>query len=58
MMRYYFTDEEGNEVISNHIGNIRGARKKARQATKQFNSNIYINDCETENIVDVVFKED
>lgn len=55
MKRFYFTDEEGNNIINDHIGNIRGARTKAKKYAEEHNETVYINDCETDDIIDVIF---
>lgn len=57
MKRFYFTDENGDNIMNDHIGNIRGARRKAENYIVNNDCEvIYINDCETEDIVDCIFK--
>lgn len=58
MKRYYFTDENGENIMNDHCGNIRGARKKAEQYAAEHHVNVYINAMEPEEIVDVIFGED
>ena len=55
MKRFYFTDEECENVAKDHTGNIRGARTKAEKLANELQKIIYINDCETDDIVDVIF---
>lgn len=54
--RFYFTNEAGENVLPDHVGNVKGAMNRAEKAAKELHENIYINDCETENIIDVAFK--
>lgn len=53
--RFYFTDEDGENIINDHVGNIRGARSKAEKAAKELGKDIFINDFDTEDIVEVIF---
>lgn len=55
--RFYFTNEEAENIMYDHIGNIRGARSKAKFYADLSGEIVYINDCETEDIVDVIFPE-
>lgn len=57
MKRYYFTtiNSEGESICNDHIGNIRGARTVAQKYSNQLNECVYINECETEDIIDVVY---
>lgn len=57
MKRYYFTDYEGENVMYDHIGNIRGARSKAQKYANKSRKYVFINDCETDAIVDVVYPD-
>lgn len=57
--RYYFTDEINGEdcPLDDHIGNIRGAIKVAQQYADENNVVVYINDCGSEGIVEVIHPE-
>ena len=55
--RFYFTNEEAENIMNDYIGNIRGARSRAQFYADLFGEIIYINDCGTEDIVDVIFPE-
>ena len=57
-MRYYFTNENGDCPINDHIGNIRGARKAAEAYSNQTGETIYINSTDPDEIVDVIFGEE
>ena len=56
MRHFWFTDDEGNNVTYDHVGNIRGARRKAEEYLKEHLDidTIYIN--EGDNIVDCIFR--
>ena len=56
MRRYYFDTESSapDSVCNDHCGNIRGARTIAQKVANELNETVYINDCETNDIVDVV----
>ena len=61
MKRFYFTTEsmcDGECYIPDYTGNIRGARTYAKKYADELNENVYINDCETEDIIDVIFSND
>lgn len=60
MKRYYFTTESSapDSCINDHCGNIRGARTKAQKYANEQAETVYINDCETEDIVDVIFPDE
>ena len=55
MKRFYFTNENGDDIVGDYRGNIRGARRAAQNYADKHNETVSINDCETEDIVDVVF---
>ena len=57
MKRYYFTDYDGENIMDDHLGNIRGARKKAEQYAEEHHINVYINTMDPDEIVDVIFGE-
>ncbi len=60
MKRFYFTTEtlsDGECPINDYCGNIRGARTYAKKHANELNEEIYINDCETEDIVDCVYPD-
>lgn len=56
--RFYFTNDEAENIMYDHIGNIRGARSKAKFYANLTSETVYIIDCETEDIVDVIFPDD
>lgn len=47
----------GQLIVLLLLGNIRGARSKAKFHSDLLGEIVYINDCETEDIVDVIFPE-
>lgn len=55
--KFYFTNEKSENIMNDHIGNIRGARSKTKFHADLLGEIVYINDCETEDIVDVIFPE-
>ena len=57
MKRFYFTNEECDNIMYDHLGNIRGAITKAEKYAKEHNETVYINDCETDDIVEVIFAD-
>ena len=58
MKRYYFTDKDGENIMNDYCGNIRGARKKAEQYATEHHVDVYINTTEPDEIIDVIFGED
>lgn len=56
MKRYYFDTESSapDSVCDDHCGNIRGARTIAQKVANELNEVVYINDCETNDIVDCI----
>lgn len=54
MRRFYFTNEDADNIINDHCGNIRGARRVAQDYADEHNETVFINDCVTEDIVDVI----
>ena len=60
MKLYYFTDTDGDNIMNDHHGNIRGARKKAEQYAAKHKTDVYINlmDGDVDQIVDVIFGDD
>ena len=59
MKRYYFDTESSSpdSVCDDHCGNIRGARTIAQKVANELNEVVYINDCETNDIVESVFPD-
>lgn len=59
MKRYYFDTENSapDSVCNDHCGNIRGARTIAHKVANELNEVVYINDCETNDIVESVFPD-
>ena len=55
--RYYFTNENGDNIGNDHIGNIRGAKTVAKRLANELNCEVCINDCETEDMVDFVYPD-
>lgn len=56
MARFWFTLDEKEEILlADHIGNIRGARRKAQEAANYFHDTVYIN--KDENIIETVFPD-
>lgn len=54
MRRFYFTNEDMNDVADDYCGNIRGARTYAQKIANERHETIIINDCRTDNIEDFV----
>ncbi len=55
--RFYFTNENGDNIGNDHIGNIRGAKTVAKRLANEFNFEVCINDCETEDMLDFVYPD-
>lgn len=55
--RFYFTNENGDNIGNDHIGNIRGAKAAAKRLANEFNCEVCINDCETEDMLDFVYPD-
>ena len=55
--RYYFTNENGDNIGNDHIGNIRGAKTAAKRLANELNCEVCINDCETEDMLDFVYPD-
>lgn len=57
MRRFYFDTESSapDSVCNDHFGNIRGARTIAQKVANELNEVVYINDCETDDIVESVY---
>lgn len=56
--RFYFTNDEAEDIMYHHIGNIRGARSKAKFYVSLTGETVIINDCESDEIVEVISPED
>lgn len=54
MKRFYFTNYDEAAVANDHLGSIRGARRVAQKLANELHETIYINDCSTEDILDVI----
>jgi len=57
MKRFYFTNEDAENVANDHIGNIRGARTVAKRIANKRQETITINDCDTEEMVDFIYPD-
>ena len=55
MKRFYFTNEDAENVANDYIGNIRGARTVAQRIANKRQETITINDCDTEEMVDFIY---
>jgi len=55
--RFYFTNENGDNIGNDHIGNIRGAKTAAKRLANELNCEVCINDCETEDMLDFVYPD-
>lgn len=55
--RYYFTNENGDNIGNDHIGNIRGAKTAAKRLANKLNCEVCINDCEIEDMLDFVYPD-
>lgn len=55
--RFYFTNENGDNIGNDHIGNIRGAKTVAKRLANELNCEVCINDCETEDMIDFVYPD-
>lgn len=56
-MRYYITNDAGDEV-DEHQGNIRGARRIAKERAKEREENLFINDMEGSVVECIMFFEE
>ena len=57
MKRFYFTNEDAENVANDHIGNIWGARTVAQRIANKRQETIIINDCDTEDMVDFIYPD-
>ena len=57
MKRYYLTAESAGDELYEYQGNIRGARSIAQRLANERNETVFINDVETEDIVDCVWPD-
>lgn len=57
MKRFYFTNENAENVCNDHIGNIRGARTVAQKIANERQETIYINTCDPDEIADVIWPD-
>ena len=55
--RFYFTNEEGENIADDYVGNIRGARTYAQSISDQRQEEIVINDCQTDDMIDFICPE-
>ena len=58
MKRFYFTNENADNIMDDHIGNIRGARTKAQKYANENNETVIINDCKTDDMIDFIYPEE
>lgn len=55
---YYTTYEHGEDYcFPDHVGNIRGARKKAQEYANEVHEDVYINDFSTGDILDIIYPD-
>ena len=57
MRRFYFTNDDCENVANDYCGNIRGARTYAQKVANERNETITINDCWTDEIEDFVYPD-
>lgn len=57
MRRFYFTNDDAENVANDYCGNIRGARTYAQKIANERNETIIINDCRTDEIEDFVYPD-
>lgn len=57
MKRYYMTAESADGELYEHQGNVRGARSIAQKLANDRNETVFINDVETEDIVECVWPD-
>ena len=53
--RFYFTDDNAENIAPDYIGDIRGARTYAQSIANGLGEVITINDCFTDDIIDFVY---
>lgn len=58
MKRFYFTTYNAENIMNDHLGNIRGARTKAQKYANENNKTVIINDFVTEDIVDFIYPDE
>ena len=57
MRRFYFTNDDAENIMNDHIGNIRGARAKAQKYANENDETVIINDCFTDEMVDFIYPD-
>lgn len=55
--RFYFTNENGDNIENDYIGNIRGARTYAQKIANERQETITINDCISDDMVDFIYPD-
>lgn len=55
--RFYFTNENGDNIANDYIGNIRGARTYAQKIANERQETITINDCISDDMVDFIYPD-
>ena len=58
MKRFYFTNDNAENIMNDHFGNIRGARTKAQKYANENNETVTINDCETDEMIDFIYPDE
>ena len=53
--RFYFTNEDGDNIMNDHIGTVKGAITKAQKYADNHGCDVYVNSCCPDEIVEVVF---
>ena len=53
MKRFWFSNDDGDNIADDHIGNLRGAKIKAQKYANETQEDVYIN--LDEDIVEVVW---
>jgi hypothetical protein len=54
MKHFYFTNDDAENIMNDHRGNIRGARTKAQKYANENNETVIINDCDTDEMIDFI----
>lgn len=55
--RFYFTNDNADNIANDYIGNIRGARTYAQKIADERNETITINDCSSDEMIDFIYPD-
>lgn len=58
MKRFYFTNENFENVGNDHVGNLRGAKTQAQKIADEIGESVTVNDFDTEDIICFVYPKE